>query len=229
MKPALRTKTTLLMIRRGETREILRELAARIHSDDASYVLRRDLSRPLTPRPAAKIPINVRPLEQHDLPQIVAERPRRLPVLQASIPTCYVATAEDGAVCYMQWLVTADQQRRLRPHFKGELAGYNNDTVLLEFAYTFERFRGRGIMAAAMAEIAEQGLPLGARWALTYVKTDNIASLKGCANAGFRPYMIRTETWRGFRLHQTFQTLEPGTRYPFEEAAILTHQRSAAN
>jgi GNAT superfamily N-acetyltransferase len=160
------------------------------------------------------------------LPQIVAERPRRLPVLHESIPTCYVATAEDGSICYMQWLVTADQQRRLRPYFKGELAGYRNDTVLLEFAYTFERFRGRGIMASAMAEIAERGLPLGARWALTYVKTDNIASLKGCANAGFRPFMIRTETWRGFRLHQSFQTLEQGARYPFEEAASRS-QRTA--
>src|SRR5438132_8205258 len=108
MKPALRAKTTLLMIRRGETREILRELAARIHSDEASFVLRRDLSLPLTPRPAAKIPVRVRPLEPRDLPQIVAERPRRLPVLQERIPTCYVATAEDGSICYMQWLVTAD-------------------------------------------------------------------------------------------------------------------------
>src|SRR6202035_2716772 len=102
------------------------------------------------------------------------------------------------------------------PYFKGELAGYDGYTVLLEFAYTFERFRSRGIMAAAMAEIAEQGLSLGARWALTYVKRDNIASLKGCANAGFRPYMIRTKSWRGFRLRQSFRLLEQGTLFPFE-------------
>jgi RimJ/RimL family protein N-acetyltransferase len=116
----------------------------------------------------------------------------------------------------MQWLIQADQQDRLRPYFKGELAGYGNDTVLLEFAYTFERFRGQGIMGAAMAQIAEQGLPLGARWAITYVKHDNVPSLKGCANAGFRPYMMRTESWRGFRLRQSFRALEEGTLYPFE-------------
>jgi hypothetical protein len=38
--------------------------------------------------------------------------------------------------------------------------------------------------------------------------------------------MIRTETWRGFRLHQSFQTLEQGARYPFEEAASRS-QRTA--
>lgn len=219
MNPALRAKTTLLMIRNGEVPDMLRELAHRVRSDEASYVLRRDLSVPLVPRPVAKIPIRIRPMERSDLPQIIAERPRRLPVLTEDIPTCYVATAEEGSICYMQWLVTSDQQGRLRPHFKGELASYDRDSVLLEFAYTFERFRGCGIMADAMAQIAEQGLKTGARWALTYVKDDNIASLKGCVKAGFRPYMIRTETWRGFRLRQSFRTLEPDARFPFEMAS----------
>jgi hypothetical protein len=58
----------------------------------------------------------------------------------------------------------------LRPFFKGELASYESETAILGFAYTFERFRGQGIMGAAMAEIAEQELLRGARWAITYVK-----------------------------------------------------------
>lgn len=59
-------------------------------------------------------------------------------------------------------------------------------------------------MGAAMAEIAGYALPLGARWAITYVSCNNLASLKACVNAGFRPYMISTEKWRGFRLRQSF-------------------------
>lgn len=213
---ALKTKTMFLMLARGEMPEILTELASRLYSDDSSYILRRDLARPLVPRPTAKIPIRIRPMDPDDLAKIVAERPRRLPALRANIPTCYVATTEDGSICYMQWLIQAAQQDRLRPYFKGHLAGYQSDTVLLEFAYTFERFRGQGIMGAAMAEIAEQGLLIGARSAITYVRLDNIASLKGCANAGFRPYMIRRENWRGLRLRQSFQVLDKPTLYPFE-------------
>ncbi len=216
MSLGLRAKTALLMLRRGEHSEMLTELANRIYSDDASLILRRDLTRPLVPRPTAKIPIRIRPAEPGDFAQLSAERPRRLPALRANIPTCYVATTGDGSICYMQWLIPADEQARLRPLFKGELAAYESDTVLLEFAYTFERFRGRGIMGCAMAEIAEQGRSLGARWAITYVKQDNVASLKGCASAGFRPFMQRTERWRGLRLRQSFRLLAEGTPYPFE-------------
>ncbi len=216
MIPLARAKAILLMVRNGETPEMFRELAHRMYSDEASYVLRRDLTVSLTPRPVAKIPFSIRPLQASDLAHVVVERPRRLPVLRADIPTCYVATTQDGSICYMQWLVTVDQQSRLRPYFKGELASYGTDTVLLEFAYTFKRFRGAGIMGAAMAEIAEQGLQHGARWALTYVKNDNIPSLKGCAKAGFRPYMLRSEIWRAFRLHQSFRAFDAPTRYPFE-------------
>ena len=223
---ALRARTLLLMLLRGEKTEMLKELADRLYSDQASYILRRDLAQPLLARPRARIPIRIRPMEPGDIPAILAERPRRLPAIRANIPTCYVAAAENGSICYMQWLIKADQQDLLRPYFKGQLAGYKNDTVLLEFAYTFLRFRGQGIMAAAMAEIAEHALPLGARWAITYVKRDNMASLKGCANAGFRPYMIRTEKWRGFRLRQSFREADMVPHYLSQREVPAAYGRS---
>ena len=211
-----KAKTLLLMLLNGEKSDIFRELASRLYSDEASYILRRDLSCPLVPRPTAKIPIHVRPMEPSDLPLLIRERPRRLPAFRSNIPSCYLATTEDGSICFMQWIIQADQQNRFRPYFKGELAAYEKDTVLFEFSYTFERFRGHGIMAAALAEIIERAAPPDARWAITYVKTDNVASLKSCARAGFRPYMLRTESWRGFRLRQDFRALEKGALYPFE-------------
>jgi GNAT superfamily N-acetyltransferase len=216
MNPILTVRTLGLVVRRGETRDIVRELTRRIHSDEVSYILRRDLAMPLTRRLTPKIPITVRPLAPGDVPMILEERPRRLPALSANIPTCYVAVTDDGSICYMQWLVGAEHQDRIRPFFKGELRVFHSDTVLLEFAYTFQRFRGLGIMAAAMAQIAERGGELGARWAITYVQSDNVASLKGCSNAGFRPYMRRYERWRGMRLTERFEALPSGFKYPFE-------------
>ena len=209
-------RTVLMVVRRGETREILEEARERLYSNSSSLILRRDLSVPLK-APAAKLPITVRPLRASDLACIVKERPRRYPVLRADIPTCYVAESNDGEICYMQWLIEARDQSRLKPYFKGELKELRADEVLLEFAYTFEKFRGQGVMAAAMAQIAEQGIPTGARWALTYVKDENVASLKGCAKAGFRPYIERQERWRFFRLRQSFRLLPEGARYSFEQ------------
>ena len=224
-----KAKTLLLMVLKGEKSDIFRELASRLYSDEASYILRRDLTCPLVPRPTAKIPIRIRPLEPNDLPALIRERPRRLPALRSTIPSCYLATTEDGSICFMQWIIQADQQNRFRPYFKGELAAYEKDTVLFEFSYTFERFRGHGIMAAALAEIIERAAPPDARWAITYVKTDNVASLKSCARAGFRPYMLRTESWRGFHLRQNFRVLEQGALYPFErESAAHAADRTAS-
>lgn len=215
-KTQSKIRTILLVAKKGEIKEIIQEAQQRVYSSATSLILRRDLSKPLKP-PAAKQPITVRPIRDSDLSRIMKERPRRYPVLRANIPTCYVAESTDGQLCYMQWLIGPDEQRRLRPYFKGELKELLADEVLLEFAYTFEKFRGQGVMAAAMATIAEQRIPAGARWALTYVKDDNVASLKGCAKAGFRPYMMREEQWRFFRLRQSFRLLSEGARYSFEQ------------
>jgi GNAT superfamily N-acetyltransferase len=204
-----------LVAKRGEIKEIAEEARQRFYSHSSSLILRRDLSIPLE-RPAAKLPITVRPIRDADVAEIIKQRPRRYPVLRANIPTCYVAESNEGALCYTQWLIGADEQGKLAPYFKGQLYELRPDEVLLEFAYTFEKFRGQGVMAAAMAAIAEQAIPLGARWAITYVKDDNVASLKGCAKAGFRPYMVREERWRFARLHQTFRLLPAGTKYSFE-------------
>ncbi len=64
---------------------------------------------------------------------------------------------------------------------------FDDDTVMLEFSYTFKRFRGLGIMAPAVAWVAEQDPR--ARWAVTYVDRSNIPSLRGCRRAGFYPYL----------------------------------------
>ncbi|MBV8775137.1 MAG: GNAT family N-acetyltransferase [Deltaproteobacteria bacterium] len=216
MNPFIKALTVGRIIRRGESRELLHELVKRAYANDVSYILRRDLQIPLKRHPVAKIPISIRPIHHDDVPLLIAERPRRLPVLGADIPTCYLACTANGSICYMQWLIASDQQQSLQPYFKGKLMRYGSDTVLLEFAYTPEKYRGQGIMADAMAQIAEKGFDLGARWAITYVEHDNVASLKGCARAGFRPYMLRFEKWRGLHLSQSFDLLPEGSLYPFE-------------
>ena len=98
-------RTVWLMARHGELIDSIRELVRRVYSVDRQYVLRRDLSVEFE-TPEARIPFSLRALEEGDIPTIVKERPRRLPVLKANIPTCYVAVTEDDRICYMQWLLS---------------------------------------------------------------------------------------------------------------------------
>ncbi len=211
------TQRLLLVVRSGKFAALANELAKRVFSNSESYLLRRDLSVPFHAVPA-KQPIEVRPITDADVPEILKARPGRLAILRAKIPTCYVAVTASGELAYMQWLVAHGDIERFKQFFDGELRDLNKDEVLLEFAYTFERFRGQKIMPAAMAAIAEKGLLTGARYAVTYVQKTNVAALKGCAAAGFSPYMTREEKWRAFSFKESFKSLPDGARYPFEKA-----------
>jgi len=194
------------VIKEDGPRELITRLGIFIYSTRECYTLRRDLTVPLGLRPEAKIPITVRPLECSDVPQIVAERPEGLilGVLRAGLPQCYVAITKDGEVCYVQWLVTPEHREQFRSIRFREMHEFDDDSVMLEFAYTFRRFRGFGIMAPALAWVAEQHKP--ARWAVTYVDRTNIPCLRGCRSAGFYPYRLSYDKWRLFHLNQWVDT-----------------------
>jgi hypothetical protein len=199
----------LLVVRSGKFAKLARELVKRVFSNSESYLLRRDLTVPFH-APAPKQAIEVRAICDSDMPAILSARPGRLLILKANIPTCYLGITANGQISYMQWLIGQTDLERFRPFFDGELRNLRKDEVLLEFAYTFEEFRGQKIMPAAMAAIAEKGLLSGARYAVTYVQKDNIAALKGCAAAGFSPYMVRKERWRVFSFKESFRSLPDG-------------------
>jgi len=207
----------LLVVRSGKFGALAREFGKRMFSNSESYLLRRDLTVPFHAS-AAKQPIEIRPIRDTDIPEILKARPGRLAILRANIPTCYLAVTASGEIAYMQWLVGQADIERFKAFFDGELGALGKDEVLLEFAYTFERFRGQKIMPAAMAAIAEKGLLGGARFAITYVQKDNVAALKGCRAAGFAPYKIRDERWRIFSFKESFRSLPDGAHFPFETA-----------
>ena len=207
------TKPVLTLIANGQVKTIFEECRNRLYSKKTQLLLRRDLTVPLAQRPQSKMPIQIRELREADIPKAFAPVAARLPALRAGLKTCYLGVTDNGDICYMQWLIDSSQNH-LRPRVVG--LALQPDEVLLEWAYTFEQYRGLGVMASAMAQIAERGAMAGARWALTLVDQDNIASLKGCRNAGFRPYQFHEERWRMMRQHLSYTPLPSDALYSFE-------------
>jgi RimJ/RimL family protein N-acetyltransferase len=107
----------------------------------------------------------------------------------------------------MQWLITAQDNGRIRDRWGELFPTLEPDEALLEGAYTAETHRGQGIMSHAMARIAAAAGKLGARRVITFVHHANIASLKGCERAGFAPYIERREAWSLFRRRIRFLPL----------------------
>jgi len=189
-----------------------------LYSDSASVGLRRDLRAPCL-APGAQRPFQVRPLTPGDelawldvrepglSDEQVYARLGQARLLRSGIQTCHVAVEPDGTACYMQWLILSNQNDQVRAFFGNLYPRLAPDEALLEGAYTPEAYRGQGIMAAAMAQIAERAGEFGARWVVTFVDESNVASLKGCARAGFVPFLRRHEAFRLFRRRVSFTPL----------------------
>ena len=208
----------LRLIRSGNGRRFLwRAVRARLYSRREAVGLRRDLSVPF-PVPPAKIPLIVRPLRPDDdlsfiaavpelAPQAARDRIHQRLLLTYDLPTCWVAVDPDGTACYMQWLIAPRDNALVRARWGGLFPELQPDEALLEGAYTAESHRGQGIMAHAMARIAERARDFGAQYVITFVGHENVASLKGCERAGFAPYVERRDSWSVFRERVRFLPL----------------------
>lgn len=211
-------------------RERAGELAARLagrwklgfHAELTRYGLLRDVSQTFS-APAAKIPLAVRPLHDRDLPALfghagtASELAERLEVawrhafIEKGARGGFVAIDERTATpCYVQWLLSPRDNGLIEK--LGGFPALADGEALLENAYTPPAYRGLGVMAAAMGQIAERAGDLNARRVLTFVATDNIASLKGCQRAGFHPHLLHRRSRLGFGLftRDRFETLPDG-------------------
>lgn len=208
------TKKAFALVAAGRASDLGEKVRNRIRSgayaQQRSYGLRRDLQIPFR-APAAKIPIAIRKVTDGDIPFLfptagvevdAAERQEiawRRQMLERGTPTCFVAVDErDGTPCYVQWLMGPSQNPTIAK--LGCFPSLKQDEALLENAYTPVNYRGLGIMAAAMALIAERATEFNARYVLTFVGVDNVASLKGCERAGFFPYIMRKQEQYCFNL-----------------------------
>jgi RimJ/RimL family protein N-acetyltransferase len=216
------------MVRDGHSRKLVESLKTRLDSVTPSLGLARDLQVPFEP-PPAKVPVEVRPLrpgeeidflamDDPDLDDDAAHMILQQRRLLDSVPgTCWIAVDRDGRPAYMQCQILPEHEAGLRALFGDLFPRLRPGQALLDGAYTPPAFRGKGIMAHAMAIIAATAAEKGARSVVTYVREDNIASLKGCKKAGFWPYTRRLEIYRFGRRQIRFEPLPPGTQYAFDE------------
>ena len=183
-----RARDLLRLMVTGRGRRVWSAVTYLLYSDSESVGLRRDLRAPHA-APVATRPIEVRPLtaddelswldvrEQGLSDQQVYARLGQARLLQSGIETCHVAVDPGGKACYMQWLILSHENHRVRAFFGNLYPRLAPDEALLEGAYTPEAYRGQGIMAAAMSQIAERAGQFGARWVVTFVDESYVASL----------------------------------------------------
>jgi hypothetical protein len=118
----------------------------------------------------------------------------------AGLRTLHVAWSSGRVPVYVQWLVGPEEWQVLDALEGSFWPRPGEGEVLLEFAYTFVPFRGKGVMSDAMGQLLRIAAADGAAAAYTYVTVDNVPSLRGCAHVGFElDHMKETSRHMGIR------------------------------
>ncbi|MGE2836533.1 hypothetical protein [Mycobacterium sp. SMC-4] len=195
-------------------RWLYQNVRKRLRSRHESVCLRRDLTIPFTP-PPAKIPLVVRQLEPDDDLSFIADEPG-LPIavaqaradqrwmLESDLPTPWVAIDPDGAVCFMAYVFTAQDNPRIKALWGDWLPELKPDELMLEGLFTSANHRGLGIMPDAGTQMVERMVDNGVRYGIGFILTRNTSSLRAGEKGGWIPYLKREERWFLFRRRVTF-------------------------
>ena len=208
-------KKLLRLCRTGQFGAAQRVVRRWLYSERVAVGLRRDLSTPMSARKPT-LSLTVRPLRPEDVPSLVdvpksngthadaLVRINARHLLDSDLATCYVAETADGDVCYMQYLVLPDQNEKLARVFGNLFPPLEPDEALLEFAFTLEPYRARGVMPYAMVQLADEARDEGARWLVTYVDRQEKLLVRFYERMGFEPFRLRRERYRFLRRRVAF-------------------------
>jgi L-amino acid N-acyltransferase YncA len=137
---------------------------------------------------------------------------------RAGVRALYVADGPDGSPAYAQWLVRPGDQDLIHAHAPGRYSRLAPHEVLLEGAYTFADYRRMGMMNDGMAQLLRIARDEGYTSAITYVGSDNVASLRGCANVGFDLDHVRHNERRLVRRRSIVEAVDADARRRWESA-----------
>ncbi len=102
---------------------------------------------------------------------------------------CYLARDRaTGEPCFVQFVVPRAQYDQIDPGFGHRLPPIRDDELWMENSYTFKKFRGKKVMSSVLIDLGEIARKQGFRRIVTYIREDNVPSIKGCQRAGFKVY-----------------------------------------
>jgi hypothetical protein len=190
----------------------------RLYSRGISIGVRRDLkeyvagdpARDLAAVPPAKIPLVVRRLQPDDdlsfLDDVPGLDPRSAQIradqrwlMTGDLPMPWVAIGTDGAVCFMTFLFTAQDNAVIRARWGDLLPQLQPDEALFEGPYAGESLRGLGMMKDVLRQVLLAAQDDGVRYVSGFIGDANVPSLKVAEFGGFDPYLKREESWFLFR------------------------------
>lgn len=205
----MRVREALTVIRsRQGFRWVRHTLRLRFHSRRVAIGVRRDLLVHVPVDPP-KIPLEVRSLRPDDDLSFIADEPGLSPraaaertvqrwLLGSNLPPPAVAIDAEGKVCFMAWMLTAEDNELIQARWGKMLPQLKPGEAIVEGPFTAESHRGLGVMLAYNA-ILDAARESGIRYVMGFIAEGNVAQLKVAEIGQFIPFVKREESWFLFR------------------------------
>ena len=211
----------VLALKNGQFRVLFNTLCRRLWSTVKLYGFQWNLSQPLETKPP-RIQVHIRELRNDDIPALLnledakdqisfRDIALRLSMIKADIPTCYVAVTDVGIPCNMHWMIGSDANDKVQRFSNGVLPVIKEDEVLVEYAFTPERFRKQGINVEVLRYLFRLAQGKGMKRAILFISAQNWGSLKIVSMLGFTPFCLRTYRRRLFLRHITCEHIPKET------------------
>jgi RimJ/RimL family protein N-acetyltransferase len=188
-----------LLLKIGGIRAFFTQLRRQIYSRDILFGLEKNLDANDV-RVSSSLPCSWQKASEKDMEELLArakaeskesihELIERKWFYESGFRDCYVArTADTGELCFGAWLISANDSNLVNRGFKGRLPHLEEGELLLENCYTFEKYRGNSIMPSVLVELWELARSRGFKRLITYVRQDNVASMRAFEKLELRKF-----------------------------------------
>lgn len=151
----------------------------------------------ITGEDIAYIRNNLDSLEPEDRREILS----RLFFYERGFVNCYVMRRGDD-VAYIQWIVFPAENDLIARNYSRRYSPLTARQVMIENAFTFPRYRGRGYFLHGTVHLLELAKNSGYSSAVCYIRKDRITPLNEFTQIGFRiirmvrEYKLLGKAWR---------------------------------
>lgn len=187
-------------------------MTTRVFKLDHYFLLGRNLTVPLecqqplgnkillaevTRDDLAKIKDCLNSLDPEDKKEILS----RLFFYRDGFRNCYVIKSGDE-IAHIQWIIFPSENEVIREKYSTRFCPLTSSQVVIENAFTFPRYRGRGYLQYGTARLLDLASSKGYKSAICYIRKDRLASLNEFTKMGFRfirimkEYKIMGRVWR---------------------------------
>ena len=195
-----------------KTKAFLRLLLDTLFSMNQYYILGRSLAPPLEYSFARMPKGDISPLTENDITylrrniSLLNEEDRRellarLFFYESGFTNCYVM--RNGTdIAYLQWIIFPSENRVISQKYSTKFNLLSDKQVMIENAFTFPNYRGRGYLPFGTQQLLELAKRNGYSSAICYIRTDRITSLNEFTKMGFKivkmvdEYKLFGKAWR---------------------------------